>query len=452
MPEPKIERTFIVLAPPARVTCRPLGLLAGDGAREGDATGIHPEAALVEWRGEPPPPGVPLDTHVELPAGSEVRAVAEVEPSPPVRPAGGPIAGAVLRFTKLDGTERARLDAFITRNRKSDHIRICAAEDVRTEGMTAGFERFRLPHQALPELALSQVDLHARFLGKRIGAPILISCMTGGSELAKTVNRRLAAAAARLSLPLGLGSARVLLKSRDVLDTFQVRDVAPEVPLIANVGAVQLNYGVGRDECIELVRLLQADALALHLNPLQEAVQPEGDTDFRGLKEKIAALAAELPFPVILKEVGSGISPEIARWVRGTAIAAVDIAGAGGTNWAKVESYRAKGGLERALGRAFAGWGFPTAECLVRVRKELPDRPIVASGGVKDGIEAAKAIALGADLAGIARPFLEAALRSEDEAVDAARLVVEELRVALFCTGAANVEALKRVAIEKIEP
>jgi isopentenyl-diphosphate delta-isomerase len=436
------EGGFIRIEPPLRVLYR----VAGD-EREGIATAICPTAAVVapSARTPPPPEGTPVEARLDLGTdGSPLAAEAIAEP------ADGDDAAFVLRFTRLEEDARARLDTFITRNRKSDHIRICAREDVETEGLTTGFEAYRLPHEALPEIAKSDVDLRARFLGKRLGAPVLISCMTGGSELAKTVNRRLAAVAARLSLPLGLGSARVLLENRDVLDTFQVRDIAPDVLLIANIGAVQLNYGVGLADCEELCRILGADALALHLNPLQEAVQPEGDTDFRGLKAKVERLAAELSVPVILKEVGNGLSADLARWVRRTAIAAVDVAGAGGTSWAKVESYRSASRLEQALGRAFAGWGIPTAESLVRVRRELPDRPVIASGGVRDGIDVAKAIALGADLVGVARPFLEAALRSEEEAFEAVRLVVEELRVATFCAGAATVEDLSRVRVEHV--
>ncbi len=318
--------------------------------------------------------------------------------------------------------------------------------------MTTGFERWRLPHEALPELDKRAIDLSQELFGRRLRAPILISCMTGGSELAKTVNRRLAAVAQRLGLALGLGSQRAMLRAPELADTYAVRDLAPDVPLLGNIGAVQLNYGVGPEECGALCRAVGADALVLHLNPLQEAVQPEGDVNFAGLKEKIASLAASLGLPVLLKEVGSGISRRLARWVAGTAIAGVDVAGAGGTSWAKVESYRAEDPLVARLGRSFAGWGIPTAESLRICREELPDRIVIASGGIASGIDAAKAIALGADLAGIARPFLEAAARSEAALEEAARLVLEELRVAMFCCGAASVAQLRRVPIERVEP
>jgi isopentenyl-diphosphate delta-isomerase len=434
------EWRFIRLDPAIRATVREA---AGGAAVEASATGIHPGALLVDWAagGAPPAPGARLEVALPL-GGEDLRGEAALEPAGP--------GSAVLRFTQLDGPARARLDTFITRNRKSDHIRICRDEDVRTEGATTGFERFRLPHEALPELDKREVDLATTILGKPLRAPILISCMTGGSELAKLVNRRLAAVAERLGLALGLGSQRAMLHAPALADTYAVRDLAPGVLLFGNVGAVQLNYGVGADECERLLAEVGADALALHLNPLQEAVQPEGDTNFAGLKEKVARLAERLSKPVVLKEVGSGISRGLARWVRGTKIAAVDTAGAGGTSWAKVESYRAREALAKRLGRSFAGWGIPTADSLVACREELPDRLVFASGGMRDGIQAAKAIALGADLVGIAQPFLEAASESEQALEDAARLVVEQLRVAMFCAGARTLGDLRRTPLERV--
>jgi isopentenyl-diphosphate delta-isomerase len=429
------EVRFVRLDPPVRAT-----LFEGGRAFEVAAVGLHPEAVLVE-----PPPGLPAGARLEAElslAGGALRVAARIEAE-----AGG---RAALWFEDLDEPARARLEAFITRNRKADHIRICRDEDVSTEGVTAGFERFRLPHEALPEIDKRAIDLSTCVFGRRLAAPILISCMTGGSELAKTVNRRLAAVAGRYGLALGLGSQRAMLKSPELADTYAVRDLAPEVLLIGNVGAVQLNYGLTVEDCERLLREVGADALALHLNPLQEAVQPEGDVNFAGLKARIAALAASLSRPVILKEVGSGISRGLARWVRGTAIAAVDVAGAGGTNWAKVESHRAQDPLTARLGRSFAGWGIPTADSLQACREELGERPVFASGGIRNGIEAAKAIALGADLVGIARPFLEAAARSEEAVEETARLLIEELRVAMFCCGAADVGALRRTKLERV--
>ncbi len=424
------------LDPPLRVRLRPQG---DPAARPTElmAVGLHPDAVLLDVPAlAAPAAGAALEVTLDL-AGTEVRASA----------AGG--GGPVLRLTALEDAARAALETFITRNRKSEHIRIVRDEDTASEGVTTGFERWRLPHEALPELDKRKVDLSTRILGRTLRAPILISCMTGGSELAKTVNRRLARAAQEAGLALGLGSQRAMLKAPELADTYAVRDLAPDVLLIGNLGAVQLNFGVTTEDCERVVRAVDADALALHLNPLQEAVQPEGDVDFVGLKDKVAAVAAALPLPVILKEVGSGISRGLARWVATTKIAAVDVAGAGGTNWAKVESYRAHAEAGRALARSFAGWGIPTADSLAACRAELPDRLVFASGGVRDGIEVAKAIALGADLVGLARPFLEAAARSEAAAIEAAHLIVEQLRVAMFCCGAGSVAGLRKVTLER---
>lgn len=445
MPQ-QTETTFIRLDPPLRTTLRAIGddVLANEPPIEATATGIHPDALLIDWPSNRPLPRARLE--VSLPLGGDTwRAEAVPEP-----PGAGGLGGAVVRFTGLDEAARARLETFITRNRKSEHIRICRDEDVETR-VTTGFERWRLPHEALPEIDKRDVKLAVKVFGRPLAAPILISCMTGGSDLAKTVNRRLAAVAQKLGLALGLGSQRAMLKGPELADTYQVRDVAPDVLLIGNLGAVQLNYGVAAEQCEQLVAAVGADALALHLNPLQEAVQPEGDVNFAGLKEKIATVAEQLSKPVILKEVGSGISRGLARWVKTTPIAAVDVAGAGGTNWAKVESYRAKDPVIAELARSFADWGIPTAESLRVCREELPDLRIVASGGIRDGIEAAKAIALGADLVGIARPFLEAATRSEEAVEDTARLLIEQLRVAMFCCGAESIDHLRRVPIERVD-
>jgi isopentenyl-diphosphate delta-isomerase len=424
---------FVKLEPPVRVRA---------GALELSATGIHPDGLLVPLAPEAVEPrnGQRFEIAFDL-GGAKLRTEAEVERNGSGR--------AVLRFAGLDAAARGLLETFITRNRKSEHIRIVRDEDTAAEGVTTAFERFRLPHEALPEIDLRKVDLRTRVLGRDLKAPILISCMTGGSELAKTVNRRLAAAAQRFGLALGLGSQRAMWKAPELTDTYAVRDVAPDVLLIGNLGAVQLNYGATALDCERLARAVGADALALHLNPLQEAVQPEGDVDWSDLKSKVAAVAETAKVPIILKEVGSGISRGLARWVRGTKIAAVDVAGAGGTNWAKVESYRARDRFQERLARSFAGWGIPTADSLEACRQELPDRPIIASGGVRDGIDAAKAIVLGADLVGLARPFLEAATESDEAVLETARLVTEQLRIAMFCAGAATLQDLRRVRLER---
>jgi len=249
-------------------------------------------------------------------------------------------------------------------DRKAEHIRINLEEDVAAKGVTTGFERYRFVHRALPEIDLESVSLETSFLGRRLDAPLLFSCMTGGTPRARQINRTLAAAAQRHRVAMGLGSCRVLLEHPEVLATFAVRDLCPNVPLLANLGAVQLNMGVGPAACRRIVDLLEADALVLHLNPLQEALQPEGDTRFAGLLGRIEALCASLEVPVVVKEVGWGIAPDLVAALFDAGVAAVDIAGAGGTSWSEVERHRIADPVRARVAAAFADWGLPTADTI----------------------------------------------------------------------------------------
>jgi isopentenyl-diphosphate delta-isomerase len=293
-------------------------------------------------------------------------------------------------------------------------------------------ERYRFTHCCLPELNRREIDLTTTFLGKSLGAPLLISSMTGGTQQAKTINFRLAEVAQQYKLAMGVGSQRVAVENPQVADTFAVRSLAPDILLLANLGAVQLNYSYGLDECLRVVELLEADALILHLNPLQECIQPNGDTNFRGLIDKIHNLCSKIPVPVIAKEVGNGISAAMAQKLIEAGVSAIDVAGAGGTSWAKVESERALNEQQRRLGLTFADWGLPTAECIVDIRAIAPKMPLIASGGLRNGLDVAKAIALGADLGGLAWPFLQAAAEST-AAVDAlVQLLIAELTTVLF--------------------
>ncbi|NEQ24117.1 MAG: type 2 isopentenyl-diphosphate Delta-isomerase [Microcoleus sp. SIO2G3] len=336
--------------------------------------------------------------------------------------------------------------AAATQSRKADHLRVCLEEDVQFS-QTTGFERYRFTHCCLPEFDRAQVDLTTTFLDKPLAAPLLISSMTGGTELARTINFRLAEAAQAHGLAMGVGSQRVAIENSQVAGTFKVRTVAPDILLFANLGAVQLNYGYGIAECQQAIDTLEADALVLHLNPLQEAVQTQGDTNFHDLLNKIAVLCRQLPVPVIAKEVGNGISASMAEKLIEVGVAAIDVAGAGGTSWAKVESDRAKDPLQRRLGETFADWGIPTAECVTTVRAIAPDLPLIASGGLRNGLDAAKAIALGADLAGLALPFLQAAFESE-AALDALIHALKvELATVLFCTGSGSLADLRRSGV-----
>lgn len=325
-----------------------------------------------------------------------------------------------------------------TQVRKSDHIRICLEEDVQFDRTTNGFDRYRFTHCCLPELNLNEVDLSTTFLDKKLGSPLLISSMTGGTEVAKTINYRLAEVAQDYQIAMGVGSQRVAVENPEVTKTFAVRSIAPDILLFANLGAVQLNYNYGLAQCLRVVESLEADALILHLNPLQECIQPQGDTNFRGLIDKIAQLCAQLPVPVIVKEVGNGISAPMAQKLIAAGVAAIDVAGAGGTSWAKVEGERAENEQQRRLGKTFADWGIPTAECITSIRTVAPHIPLIASGGLRNGLEVAKAIALGADLAGLAWPFLQAASESVDAVRELVRSLLAEIATVLFCTGNAT--------------
>ncbi|WP_066426915.1 type 2 isopentenyl-diphosphate Delta-isomerase [Anabaena sp. 4-3] len=327
--------------------------------------------------------------------------------------------------------------------RKADHLRVCLEEDVQFQQVTSGFESYRFTHHCLPEINRSDINLQTTFLGKHLGAPLLISSMTGGTELAKLVNTRLATVAQRYRLAMGVGSQRIAIEQPHLAPTFAVRSFAPDILLLANLGAVQLNYGCGLDECLHLVNSLEADALILHLNPLQECVQSKGDTNFRGLLSKIAQLCEKLPVPVIAKEVGNGISAVMAQKLIDAGVAAIDVAGAGGTSWAKVESQRAQDNKQRRLGQTFGDWGLPTAECITSIRASNLTIPLIASGGLSNGLDVAKAIALGADLAGLARPFLAAAVESEVAVEELVEILIAELETALFCTGNTTLSELR---------
>lgn len=342
-----------------------------------------------------------------------------------------------------DGQRAAISDGQLTAARKADHVRINLEEDVHAKGVTTGFDRYRFVPLAIPDLNLVDVSTETSIFGRRLGAPVLISCMTGGTPEAKRINLCLAEVARSFNLPMGLGSGRVLLERPEVRPTFDVRRVAPDILLFCNLGAVQLNLGVGVEECRRLIELTGADALVLHLNSLQEALQPEGDTCFAGLTDKIAMLCAQLDVPVIAKEVGSGLAPDVVQSLFAAGVAAVDIAGAGGTSWSEVERYRMAEPWRAQVAGAFAGWGLPTAEAVTGARRAVPDGTIFASGGIRNGIDVAKAVALGADLVGIAGPFLRAAARGMDDAADLARATIETLRIAMFCTGAASIPHLR---------
>ncbi|MGD9713630.1 MAG: type 2 isopentenyl-diphosphate Delta-isomerase, partial [Thermomicrobiales bacterium] len=313
---------------------------------------------------------------------------------------------------------------------------------VEPDGVQNGFERFTFRHSALPEVDFADIDLAVDFLGRRLSAPILISSMTGGVAHGWEIIRRLAMAAQAMGCAMGVGSQRAAIEDPARERYFAVRDIAPDILLFANLGAIQLNYGFGIDHCRRAVEMIGADALILHLNPLQEALQPDGDRNFSSLAGKIEAVCATLEVPVVVKEVGSGISESVARTLVECGVAAIDVSGSGGTSWSAVEHFRATDPVWRSVSRTFADWGIPTAESLLMVRKSAPSVPVIASGGMRNGIEAAKALALGASVVGFAGPLLRAAAIGEDATFEALQTLREELRLAMFCTGSRRVADL----------
>jgi len=352
-------------------------------------------------------------------------------------------------MNNADETPGPEPDATIT-NRKDDHLRL-ALEDRVEVARPEGWDAIRLTPRALPELALADVDPSLTFLGKRLAFPLIVGSMTGGTDLAGTLNRRLARAAARAGIGMGLGSQRVMLVRPETRATFQVKDEAPDLPLlIANVGAVQLNYGVGDLQLAELVREVAADALVLHLNVAQEAVQPEGDTDFRGLAQAMRRVARSAAFPVGVKEVGQGFTRADVRALvdsndgRPSPFAFIESAGAGGTSWTLIEGKRASESGGQALGALFADWGVPAVTSLLTCVESGAGTPVIASGGLRSGLDAARAIAAGASVTAMALPLLKAAAISEDKAYDLMMDFRRAFVTAMFLVGAKTVHALGR--------
>ena len=325
--------------------------------------------------------------------------------------------------------------------RKADHIKINLERDVRS-ALTTGLEKFYFVHEALPELNLDEVDTGLSLFGKKLRAPILISSMTGGTPEAETINLRLAEAAQAEGVAMGLGSQRAAIEHPERASSFQVRRVAPDILLFANLGAVQLNYGYGPDECRRAVDMIEADALILHLNPLQEAVQHGGDVKWKGLAKKIEEVCKKIEVPVIAKEVGWGISGATAKLLADCGVAAIDVAGAGGTSWSQVEMHRAPDEFARNLAATFVGWGIPTAESLQLVRQAAPGVTVFASGGIKDGLDIAKCVALGATLGGMAGQFLKAAATSSEQTAEMLQLTRRQLQVTMFAAGVGKLEGL----------
>jgi isopentenyl-diphosphate delta-isomerase len=331
--------------------------------------------------------------------------------------------------------------------RKFDHLDICLKENVQARRVTTGFEEIYLIHKALPEIELGKINLSTRVFNHKFSAPIIVEAITGGVEKATRINAAIAAAVEKLGLGMGVGSQRAAIEDPKLEKTFSVaREKAPNAFLVANIGGAQLVEGYGVKEAKKAVKMLEADALAVHLNPLQEAVQPEGETSYNGLVEKIGEIVHALDVPVIVKETGAGISAEDAKKLESVGVAAIDVAGVGGTSWAAVEHHRAKrqgDEFHQALGETFWDWGIPTVASLIETRQSV-HMSVIASGGIRTGIDVAKAMALGACLAGMAYPILDSVFHGADEVEKKLCFIVEELRTAMFLVGADSVQKLAR--------
>lgn len=330
-----------------------------------------------------------------------------------------------------------------TTDRKMDHVDI-VINSPSVDREKKYFDAIRLKHRALPEVNLDDVDPSITFMGKRLSFPLLISPMTGGSdELLRTINRNLALAAEATGVALGVGSQRVIFSEGGSRRSFQLRDFAPTALLMANLGAVQLNYGFSVTQCKEAVEVLGADALTLHLNPLQEAIQYGGNTNYAGLLNKIGKVVADMEQPVVVKEVGSGLSLEDVRLLSGRGVRYVDVAGTGGTSWSSIEAHRSsqREGIAR-LGSLFQDWGIPTPQALQSLHEMRGEVTIIASGGIRTGCDMAKAVILGASLCGMATPFLKPAMKSALKVIELINQLKKEFVLTMFLLGVADVASL----------
>lgn len=328
--------------------------------------------------------------------------------------------------------------------RKLKHVDVCLEYPVNYQTRTTGFEAFDLPYNALPDTDLRTLDTSTSFLGKPLAAPVLIGAMTGGAERSALINKHLAIAAETLGIGMMLGSQRIMLEQESAAASFEVRTHAPNALIIGNLGVAQFNKGYDHQHMRRAIELIHADALALHTNPLQEALQQNGDTNFQALTEKLTAYIKQVPYPVLLKEVGHGLSRDVALRVKNAGFAALDVAGAGGTSWARVEDYVNYNEIRHP---DLCEWGIPTATALKDVHAALPDMPLIASGGIRTGLDAAKALALGASVIAIARPLLAPALHSADAVIQTLESLLFELRVAMHVSGCGSLAELRALRL-----
>lgn len=334
----------------------------------------------------------------------------------------------------------------VIRSRKEDHIRINLEEDVKSS-INTGLDRYYFDHQALPELDLKEIDTNIHIFGKKQEVPIFISSMVGGTERSFEINVRLAQAANQFGIGLGVGSQRIGLDQPERMKFFDVRKYAPDVLLFANIGAIQLNYGLELVDIQRTIASIEADALIFHLNPLQEALQAEGDTNFSGLLQKMESICRSIDVPVVVKEVGWGISPQVARSLADIGVSAIDVAGAGGTSWSQVEKFRLEPGPVRDTASAFRDWGISTTSSIINVHENIKDIMIFASGGLRSGVDVAKCLALGADYCGFAGKLFRAAAESEKRLYEVIEEIIRGLRVCMFAAGAEDITHIKSTSL-----
>lgn len=331
--------------------------------------------------------------------------------------------------------------------RKKEHLESCLKRDFSHKTLYTGFDDYRFIHNAAPEISFDEIDTSTIFLGKKLNLPLMISPLTGGLERAALINQRIAEAAQFCQIAMGVGSQRVAIHDQRLEGSFKIREFAPGILLFANLGAVQLNDGYGLEECQKAVEMIDADGLMLHLNPMQEVFQPEGNHDFKGLLKKIRHIGQNLQKPLIVREVGFGVSEETALKLQAAQVTAIDVGGAGGTSWIEIERNRLKDESLKKISNDFLDWGIPTAESIIAVRKCCPVLPVIASGGIRSGLDIAKSIALGADIAGIAAPVLKMAIKSTQDLIDYIMELQRGLKIAMFGTGSKNIKHLKDASI-----
>jgi isopentenyl-diphosphate Delta-isomerase len=350
-----------------------------------------------------------------------------------------------LRSRKSDASAAPAHDI---EQRKKDHIDIILSGEAR-HAVPTGFDDVHFEHCALPDIDLDTIDLSTEFLGKRLRLPFLASSMTGGPEKGGSINLAIAEAAQAMGFAMGVGSQRIALGGGKAsgLDK-SIRRVAPNIALFANLGAVQFTHGMTVDDARRAVELIEADALILHLNPLQEALQPGGDRNWTGVESQIEILCQKIGVPVIAKEVGAGISLPVAQRLKRCGVAAIDVAGVGGSSWAAVEGRRLTSQQDQTTAELFRNWGIATVPALMAIHSAMPEMPLIASGGVRHGLDGAKAIRLGASLVGQAAALLEAATQGPEQVAAQVAGWAEALRIACFCTNSKDLEGLQLAALQ----